>query len=119
MRSPSSSGSSATSTSPSGTTSARFICSPGLLASAFSLPLRRLREGIVAGRRAGREVAPPVANRALRRQSFQERLCLLQIKRVEAFGEPAINRSEQFANLLRLHAMHGHVVALSVIKQLL
>ena len=47
-------------------------------------------------------MAPPVANRALRRQPFQERLCLLQIERVEAFGEPAINRSEQFANLLRL-----------------
>ena len=38
----------------------------------------------------------------LRRQLLQQRLRLLQIARVEAFGEPAIMRSEQFASLLRL-----------------
>ena len=32
----------------------------------------------------------------------EHRLSLLQIERVEAFGEPAVDRSEQFASLLRL-----------------
>jgi hypothetical protein len=35
------------------------------------------------------------------RQLIQQRLGLLQIERVEAFGEPAVNRSQQFASLLR------------------
>ena len=35
-------------------------------------------------------------------QFIEQRLRLLQIERVEAFGEPAIDRSEQFARLLRL-----------------
>ena len=38
----------------------------------------------------------------LRRQLLQQRLRLLQIARVEPFSEPAVNRSEQFASLLRL-----------------
>jgi hypothetical protein len=37
-----------------------------------------------------------------RRQLLQQRLRLLQIERIEAFSEPAIHRSEQFACLLRL-----------------
>jgi hypothetical protein len=37
-----------------------------------------------------------------RRQLLQQRLCLFQIERVEAFGKPAVNRSEQFARLLHL-----------------
>ena len=36
------------------------------------------------------------------RQLVEQRLGLLQIERVEAFGEPAVDRSEQFASLLRL-----------------
>jgi hypothetical protein len=35
-------------------------------------------------------------------QFNQQRLRLLQIKGIEAFGEPVINRSEQFASLLHL-----------------
>ena len=35
-------------------------------------------------------------------QFIEQRLGLLQIERVETFGEPAIDRSEQFASLLRL-----------------
>jgi hypothetical protein len=35
-------------------------------------------------------------------QLLQQRLRLLQIERVEAFREPAVHRSEQFASLLRL-----------------
>ena len=38
----------------------------------------------------------------LRRQLLQQRLRLFQIARVETFGEPAVDRSEQFASLLRL-----------------
>jgi hypothetical protein len=38
----------------------------------------------------------------LRRQLIEQRLRLFQIERVEAFGEPAVDRSEQFASLLRL-----------------
>jgi len=34
-------------------------------------------------------------------QLVEQGLGLLQIERVEAFGEPAIDRSEQFANPLR------------------
>ena len=36
------------------------------------------------------------------RQLFEQRLRLLQIERVEAFGEPAVDRSKQFARLLHL-----------------
>ena len=36
------------------------------------------------------------------RQLVEQRLRLLQIARVEAFREPAINRSQQFARLLHL-----------------
>src|SRR5580704_11059183 len=36
------------------------------------------------------------------RQLLQQRLRLFQIARVEAFSEPAVDRSEQFASLLRL-----------------
>ena len=38
----------------------------------------------------------------LLRQLVQQRLRLLQIARVEAFGEPPVNRSQQFARLLHL-----------------
>ena len=38
----------------------------------------------------------------LRRQLLQQRLRLLQIARVEAFSEPPVNRSQQFARLLHL-----------------
>ena len=38
----------------------------------------------------------------LRRQLLQQSLRLLQIERVEALSEPAVDRSEQFAGLLRL-----------------
>jgi len=34
--------------------------------------------------------------------TLQQRLSLLQIARVEPFGEPAVERSEKFASLLRL-----------------
>src|SRR5262249_23574908 len=37
-----------------------------------------------------------------RRQLLQQRLRLLQIERIEALGKPAVDRSEQFASLLRL-----------------
>jgi hypothetical protein len=37
-----------------------------------------------------------------RLQTIQQPLRLLQIERVEAFRKPAVNRSEQFASLLRL-----------------
>jgi hypothetical protein len=36
------------------------------------------------------------------RQLLQQRLHLLQIDRVEAFGEPAVDRSEKIAGLLPL-----------------
>jgi hypothetical protein len=36
------------------------------------------------------------------RQGAQQRLRLLQIARVETFGKPAVNRSQQFARLLHL-----------------
>ena len=42
-----------------------------------------------------RKVAP-----ASRLQDVKQRLRLLQIERVEAFSEPAVDRSEQFAGLL-------------------
>jgi hypothetical protein len=35
-------------------------------------------------------------------QLIEQRLRLLQIERVKAFGKPPINRSKQFASLLRL-----------------
>jgi hypothetical protein len=35
-------------------------------------------------------------------QLIEQRLCLLQIARVEAFSEPAVNRSKQFASFLHL-----------------
>jgi hypothetical protein len=35
-------------------------------------------------------------------QLVEQRLRFLQIARIEAFGEPAVDRSEQFARLLRL-----------------
>jgi hypothetical protein len=38
----------------------------------------------------------------LHRQFLQQRLRLFQIERVEAFCEPAVNRSKQFARLLHL-----------------
>ena len=38
----------------------------------------------------------------LQRQLVEQRLRLLQIERVEAFGEPAVDRSKQFARLLHL-----------------
>ena len=37
-----------------------------------------------------------------RRQLLQQRLRLFQIARVEPLSEPAVNRSQQFASLLRL-----------------
>ena len=43
-----------------------------------------------------------ISVRVLRRQLLQQRLRLFQIARVETFGEPAVDRSEQFASLLRL-----------------
>ena len=75
-------------------------------AACFGAPLhrvlRRLR-GIVAGRRPALEVAySGSSNEPLRRQLLKQRLCLLQVARVEPFGEPAVHRSEQFASLLRL-----------------
>jgi hypothetical protein len=45
-------------------------------------------------------VTPNEAFAALRRQLLQQRLGVLQIERVEAFGEPAVDRSEQLARLL-------------------
>jgi hypothetical protein len=52
-------------------------------------------------------------NEPLRRQLLQERLRFLQIARVEALREPAVNRSKQFASLLWLtlvapEARHAH-----------
>ena len=44
---------------------------------------------------------PPAAH-SIARQFLQQRLRLLQIERVEAFREPAVDRSEQFARLLPL-----------------
>src|SRR4029077_4259705 len=38
----------------------------------------------------------------LRRQLLQQRLRLLQIARIEACGDPAVNRGEQFARFHRL-----------------
>src|ERR1700722_13070642 len=38
----------------------------------------------------------------LRRRLLQQRLRLLQIARIETFGEPAVNRGEQFARFHRL-----------------
>jgi hypothetical protein len=35
-------------------------------------------------------------------QLIEQRLCLLQIERVKALGEPAVDRCKQFASLLRL-----------------
>ena len=32
----------------------------------------------------------------------EQRLCLFQIERVEAFGDPAVDRSEKIAGLIRL-----------------
>jgi hypothetical protein len=47
-----------------------------------------------------------------RRQLLQQRLRLLQIARVEAFGKPAVDRSEQFAIAVfcpgRARAAHAH-----------
>src|SRR6476661_2504248 len=74
---------------------------------------RRLR-GIVAGLRPAPKVAYSCpSNKPLCRQLVQQRLRLLQIERVEAFRKPAVNRSEQFASLLRLamvapEARHTH-----------
>ena len=42
------------------------------------------------------------SNEPLRRQLLEQRLRLLQIERVEALREPAVDRSKQFASLLRL-----------------
>jgi hypothetical protein len=35
-------------------------------------------------------------------QLTEQNLGLLQVERIEAFGEPTVDRSEQFASLLRL-----------------
>ena len=43
-----------------------------------------------------------VSNLLVRMQLIEQRLGLLQITRVEAFSEPAVNRSKQFTSLLRL-----------------
>ena len=45
---------------------------------------------------------PPLDSMASRPQLLQQRLRLLQIARVEAFREPPVNRSKQFARLLHL-----------------
>ena len=37
-----------------------------------------------------------------RRQLFEQRLGLFQIERVEAFGEPAVDRSEKITGLIAL-----------------
>ena len=37
-----------------------------------------------------------------RRQFVEQRLCLFKIERVEAFGEPAVDRSEKLASLIPL-----------------
>jgi hypothetical protein len=49
----------------------------------------------------------------LRHQCIEQRLRLLQIARIEPFGEPPVNRREQFARLLYLtlvapEARHAH-----------
>src|SRR6202040_2992409 len=36
------------------------------------------------------------------RQLVEESLCLLQIERIETFGEPAVDRSEKLASLIPL-----------------
>ena len=41
-------------------------------------------------------------NRRLRRQLLKQRLCILQIARVEPFGEPAVYRSKQIASRIPL-----------------
>ena len=41
-------------------------------------------------------------NKPLRRQLLEQRLRFLQIARVESFRKPPVNRSQQFARLLRL-----------------
>ena len=43
-----------------------------------------------------------LVNQSLRRQLLQQRLRLLQIKRVKALGEPAVDRTDEFARLLHL-----------------
>src|SRR5262245_50457477 len=39
---------------------------------------------------------------SLLRQLCQQRLCLIEVHRVEAFSEPTVNRSKQFVSLLPL-----------------
>jgi hypothetical protein len=43
-----------------------------------------------------------VVNERLRRQLLKQRLGLLQIARVKAFGEPAVDRSEEIAGRVTL-----------------
>ena len=38
-------------------------------------------------------------------QVVEQRLCLFQIERVEAIGEPAVDRSEKFSGLIALPLM--------------
>jgi hypothetical protein len=44
----------------------------------------------------------PFRNRLLGVQLLQKSLGLLQVERIEALGEPAVDRREQFSSLLRL-----------------
>src|SRR5271169_3695515 len=73
-----------------------------LVASAKSLTVAQIRHSSRASLCPTRQAQSRSSNRSLRRQFLKQRLRFLQIERVEAFGEPAINRSEQFASLLRL-----------------
>jgi hypothetical protein len=52
-------------------------------------------EGLAQGRAAG-------GMSALKLPTHEQRLGLFQIERVEAFGEPAVDRSEKLAGLIRL-----------------
>ena len=54
----------------------------------------------LASQSCGNRFAP--GNLALSGQLGKQRLCLFQIERVEAFSEPAVDRSEKLAGLFPL-----------------
>ena len=86
---------------PSGLRLARrsSICAMRTLCTWQRTPVRPA-SSMSASKRAPRR--PGAKTCAIRRDLVEQGFGLLQIARVEAFGEPAVDRSKQFASLLRL-----------------
>jgi hypothetical protein len=73
-----------------------------VLASEWHHRVIRAHAGGLACRFMSASVRKRPSPLLLRRQLLQQRLRLLEVTRIEPFGKPAVDRSEQFASLLRL-----------------